>query len=51
VSRVISLIVLAAAAGGMAYFGRGLRPLDTFGLLACGVVVGIALASIAARRR
>jgi hypothetical protein len=50
VSRVTSLIVLAVAAGGIAYFGRGLRLIDTVGLLVCGAVAGIALASLAARR-
>jgi hypothetical protein len=48
---VVPFVLLVAAVAGVVLFSRGLRLLDTVGMLACGVVAGGALAAIAARRR
>jgi hypothetical protein len=49
--RGAAIVLLLLALGGVAAFGRGLRLVDTIGLLACGIVAGIALAELAAARR
>jgi hypothetical protein len=49
--RGAAIALLLLALGGVAAFGGGLRLVDTIGLLACGVVAGVALAEIAAARR
>jgi hypothetical protein len=50
-SRRVALILLIAAVAGILFFSRGLRLVDTVGLLACGVIAGGSLAAIAAARR
>jgi ABC-type uncharacterized transport system permease subunit len=42
---------MIAALAGIIVFSRGLRVVDTVGMLVCGVVAGGALAAIAAARR
>ena len=49
-SRARAYVFLMLALGGIATFSRGLRLVDTLGLLASGVVAGVALAQIAAGR-
>jgi hypothetical protein len=46
--RAFALLMFALA--GIFVFSRGLRLVDTIGLLASGVVAGVALAQIAATR-
>jgi hypothetical protein len=50
-SRWIPLVLLIAALAGILLFSRGLRLVDTVGMLACGVVAGGSLAALAAGRR
>jgi hypothetical protein len=50
-SRVVPIILLIAALAGVVVFSRGLRIVDTVGMLACGVIAGGSLAAIAAGRR
>ena len=50
-SRARAYVFLMLALGGIATFSRGLRLVDTLGLLASGVVAGVALAQIAAGRQ
>lgn len=50
-SRAKAYVFLILALGGIAQFSRGLRLVDTIGLLASGVVAGVALAQIAAARK
>ena len=50
-SRRVALILLIAAFAGILFFSRGLRLVDTIGMLACGVIAGGSLAAIAASRR
>ncbi|MGH9254895.1 MAG: hypothetical protein ACRD3C_10040 [Vicinamibacterales bacterium] len=50
-TRTVPLLVLIAAVAGIVTFSRGLRLIDTVGLLVCGVVAGASLAAIAAARR
>jgi hypothetical protein len=50
-STALPLVLLIAALAGIALFSRGLRLVDTLGMLACGVVAGGSLAAIAAGRR
>jgi hypothetical protein len=45
------LVLLIAALTGIVFFSRGLRLIDTLGMLTCGVMAGASLASIAAGRR
>jgi hypothetical protein len=45
------VILLIAALAGIIFFSRGLRVVDTVGMLTCGVIAGGALASIAAGRK
>jgi len=42
---------LIAALAGVFFFSRGLRWIDTVGMLTCGVIAGGSLAAIAAGRR
>jgi len=50
-NRRIPVVLLIAALAGVILFSRGLRLVDTVGMLACGVIAGGSLAAIAARRR
>jgi hypothetical protein len=50
-SRRRAYIVLVLALAGIFSFSRGLRLVDTIGLLASGVLAGVALAEIAAGRQ
>ena len=50
-NRRIAFVILIAALAGILFFSRGLRIVDTVGLLACGVIAGGSLAAIAAGRR
>ena len=50
-SRAKAYVFLILALGGIAQFSRGLRLVDTIGLLASGVLAGVALAQIAAVRK
>jgi hypothetical protein len=50
-TRTVPLLVLAVAVAGILVFSRGLRLVDTVGMLVCGVAAGAALAAIAASRR
>jgi hypothetical protein len=43
--------VLIAAVAGIVMFSRGLRLIDTVGLLVCGAIAGASLAAMAAARR
>jgi hypothetical protein len=49
--RRIPVVLLIAALAGVVLFSRGLRLVDTVGMLACGVIAGGSLAAIAANRR
>ena len=49
--RALPLAILALALAGMAIFSRGLRVVDTIGLLVSGAVAGASLAALAAARR
>ncbi len=49
-SRARAYVFLMFALGGIARFSSGLRLVDTIGLLASGVLAGVALAQIAAGR-
>jgi hypothetical protein len=46
--RAVAILILALV--GIAAFSRGLRLVDTIGLLASGVLAGVALAQLAAAR-
>jgi len=48
--HAIPLVLLIAALAGIAVFSRGLRIVDTVGMLACGVIAGGSLAALAAAR-
>jgi uncharacterized membrane protein AbrB (regulator of aidB expression) len=48
--RVVPLAVLAASLVAAALLSRGMGAPETTGMLACGVLAGGALASIARRR-
>jgi len=48
---VVPIILLIAALAGIVVFSRGLRLVDTVGMLTCGLIAGGALAAIAAGRR
>jgi hypothetical protein len=50
-SRGRAFVFLMLALGGIAMFSRGLRLVDTIGLLASGVLAGVALAELAAARK
>jgi hypothetical protein len=50
-SAAVPLVLLIAALAGALLFSRGLRLVDTVGMLTCGVIAGGALAAIAAGRR
>jgi hypothetical protein len=50
-SRAVPLILLAVALIGIIVFSRGMRVVDTVGMLTCGAIAGGALAAIAAWRR
>ncbi len=50
-SRRRAFVFLMLALGGIATFSRGLRLVDTIGLLASGVLAGVALAELAAARK
>ena len=50
-SRRIPFLLLIAALVGAILFSRGLRLVDTIGMLTCGVVAGGSLAALAAGRR
>ena len=50
-SRRRTVVFLVLALAGIALFSRGLRFVDTFGLLVSGVLAGVALAEIAAGRK
>ena len=50
-SRRRAFVLLMFALGGIFVFSRGLRLVDTIGLLASGVVAGVALAQLAAARQ
>ena len=50
-NRRTAIVILIAALAGILFFSRGLRLVDTVGLLACGVIAGGSLAAIAAGRR
>ena len=45
-----AFVLLIVAVAGIVSFSRGLRLVDTIGLLASGVLAGVALAEIAAAR-
>jgi hypothetical protein len=47
----VPLLVLVIAVAGIVVFARGLRLIDTVGMLICGVAAGASLAAIAASRR
>lgn len=47
----LPLVLLIVALAGIVTFSRGLRSIDTIGLLASGAVAGASLAAIAAARR
>jgi hypothetical protein len=49
--RAVPVILLIASLAGIAFFSRGLRLIDTVGMLACGLIAGGSLAAIAANRR
>lgn len=49
-SRRRAFVFLVFALVGIFAFSRGLRLVDTIGLLASGVVAGVALAELAATR-
>lgn len=50
-TRTVPLLVLVIAVAGIVVFARGLRLIDTVGMLICGVAAGASLAAIAASRR
>ena len=50
-SRARGFVFLIFALGGIARFSSGLRLVDTVGLLASGVLAGVALAQLAAARQ
>lgn len=50
-SRGSAVVFLVLALAGVLVFSRGLRLVDTIGLLASGVLAGVALAQIAAGRK
>jgi hypothetical protein len=50
-SRWNAFVLLIAALAGILFFSRGLRLIDTIGMLACGAIAGGSLAAIAAARR
>ncbi|HEY5619388.1 MAG TPA: hypothetical protein VIK60_15720 [Vicinamibacterales bacterium] len=50
-TRAVPLLVLIAAVAGIVMFSRGLRLVDTVGMLICGAVAGASLAALAAARR
>ena len=50
-TRTVQLLVLIVAVAGIVTFSRGLRLIDTAGMLISGVVAGASLAAIAAARR
>jgi len=50
-NRARAYVFLVLALGGIATFSRGLRLVDTIGLLASGVLAGVALAQVAAGRQ
>lgn len=50
-SRRRAFVFLVLALGGIFTFSRGLRLVDTIGMLASGVVAGVALAELAAARK
>jgi hypothetical protein len=50
-SRTVPLALLITAVVGIVFFSRGLRLVDTVGMLTCGVIAGGSLAAIAAGRR
>ena len=49
-SRRLAFVLLVFAVAGLFVFSRALRLVDTIGLLASGVVAGVALAQLAAAR-
>jgi hypothetical protein len=48
---VVPIILLIASLAGVVVFSRGLRIVDTVGMLVCGVIAGGSLAALAAARR
>lgn len=50
-SRRRGFVFLVLALAGIFAFSRGLRLVDTIGLLASGVLAGVALAELAAARK
>lgn len=48
---ILTAVILSVALAGIVLFARGLRVVDTIGLLVCGVVAGASIAAIAAARR
>ena len=50
-NRARAYVFLVLALGGIATFSRGLRLVDTIGLLASGALAGVALAQVAAGRQ
>jgi hypothetical protein len=49
--HVIPILLLIGSLAGIVFFSRGLRIVDTIGMLACGIIAGGSLAAIAANRR
>jgi hypothetical protein len=49
--HVIPILLLIGSLAGIVFFSRGLRLVDTVGMLICGLVAGGALAAIAAGRK
>jgi hypothetical protein len=49
--RPLPLVLLTAALVGIFWFSRGLRIVDTVGLLISGALAGASIAALAAARR
>jgi hypothetical protein len=49
--HVVPVLLLIGSLAGIVHFSRGLRIVDTIGMLVCGLIAGGSLAAIAAGRR
>ena len=49
--RLVPLLILVAAVAGAIAFSRGLRVVDTVGMLACSAIAGGATAALAKRKK
>lgn len=49
--RIVPLVILVVAVTGAFLFSRGIRVVDTVGMLACSAIAGGAAAALARRRR